>query len=53
MLHTSILDCDQLFIPEFLEVKKYCVEKFDQLYGTDNEDTGQELSQAFVPGQFG
>ena len=44
MLHTSILDCDQLFIPEFLEVKKYCVEKFNQLYGVEEEESGQEIA---------
>ena len=44
MIHTSILDCDQLFIPEFLEVKKYCVEKFNHLYGGEREESGQELS---------
>jgi hypothetical protein len=44
MLHTSILDCDQLFIPEFLEIKKYCVEKFNQLYGVEEEESGQEIA---------
>ena len=48
MLHTSILDCDQLFIPEFLEVKKYCVEKFNQLYGANEDESGQELSNMMV-----
>ncbi len=44
MLHTSVLDCERLFIPEFLEIKKYCVEKFNQLNGVEDDDSGSELA---------
>lgn len=44
MTHNSCSECDQMFFPEFKRLVKYSIDKYNNLYQSDDDSEGQEIS---------
>ena len=44
MTHNSFQDCDEMFIPEFKALLDYCVDKFNAMYPSSEDNSNTELA---------